>query len=117
MRNNFKPILISLLIIIFLLAVTSFIYREEIWDYLSLESEIGLEEVVYSPKVLLSDTIDLEILKSETLNSLERQVNSFNYNNICDRPAITIQTSEGLVSQIQFNCSVGNRVPFAPGEK
>lgn len=112
MRSNFKPILLSLLAIIFLSAIISFFYREEIWLYLSKDAEIGLENIVYSSEVSAKDVIDLEILKSETLNSLKQQVSKFDYNNICYRPAIRMQTTEGVFSQTQASCSLGSGIPF-----
>lgn len=117
MKKSFKAILISILIIILLSGALVFAYRQEIWEYLSAEADISLDDVVYSAEVSPADTIDLEILKSKTLDSLEKQVLDFDYNEVCSRPTVSIQTSEGVVTQIRSSCTVGNRIPFIVEEK
>lgn len=117
MKNNFKPILIALLIVIFLSAILVFLYRENIWDYLTVEAETGLVDITYSAKILTSDTIDVELLKSPVLSSLENQVVNFNYEDVCSRPKIVLQTSEGAVVNQATECIVGNKLPFASEEK
>jgi len=117
MKKSFKAILISILIIILLSVALVFAYRQEIWDYLSAEADISLDDVVYSAEVSPEDTIDLEILKSKTLDSLKKQVLDFDYDDVCNRPTRNIQTSEGLVTQTRAACTLGNRVPFLIEEK
>jgi len=117
MKKSFKAILISLLIIILIAAVVVFAYRQEIWDYLSAEADISLDDVVYSAQVSVEDTIDLEILKSKTLNSLEQQITDFDFDNICHRPTVTIKTTEGTITQTKAGCALGTRLPFLTEKK
>lgn len=117
MKKTFKVILISLLIFVLVVAVLVFAYRQEIWDYLSAEANIGLDDVVYSAQVSVADTIDLEILKSKTLDSLEKQVSDFDFNNICHRPTVSVKTTEGTIIQTKAGCAIGTRVPFLSEKK
>lgn len=117
MKNNFKPILIALLIVIFLTAALVFLYRENIWDYLTAESEAVLEITTYSPVIPASETIDVELLKSPVLISLENKVVDFNYEDVCVRPKTVIKTSEGTIVQQAPECVVGNKLPFASEDK
>lgn len=117
MRNSFKTILLSLVSLIFLSGIILFIYRAELWDYLTARAEVGLDEIVYSPNISVADTIDISVLNSSVLSSLKQQVNDFDFNNICYRPTTVIQTSEGTITQKAAGCVVGNRLPFAVEEK
>ncbi len=117
MRNSFNTILISLVFLIFLGGIIIFIYRAEIWNYLTSEAEVGLIDISYSPNISVVDTIDVSVLDSPVLSSLKQQVNDFDFNNICYRPTTVIQTSEGAITQKAAGCIVGNRLPFVVEEK
>lgn len=117
MRNSFKTILLSLVFLIFLGGVVIFIYRAEIWDYLTTEAEVGLIDVSYTPNISVADTIDISVLESPVLSSLKQQVNDFDFNNICYRPTTVIQTSGGSITQRAAGCIVGNRLPFVVEEE
>lgn len=117
MRNSFKTILLSLVFLIFLGGIIIFIYRTEIWDYLTSAAEVGLVDVSYNPNISVADTIDISVLDSPVLSSLKQQVNDFDFDNVCYRPTTVIQTSEGTITQKAAGCIVGNRLPFVVEEK
>lgn len=115
MKNNFRPILISLVTLIFLLSIVVFAYRENIWDYLSEEAKDNNTSL--SQEINITDAIDLTILQSEVAKSLEKQVTGFDYNNPCVWPGAVVQTSEGFVNRSTKSCSVGTRIPFISENK
>lgn len=112
MGNNFKTVLVILISIIFLVMVVLFAYRQELWGVLTERAEIGGEQEAYVPQINVSDTLDLELLKSPVLDTLEKKVINFDYENVCFRPAITIDTVDGPVTRRAAACAVGNRLPF-----
>lgn len=117
MKNNFKPILISLVVLIVLLSITIFAYREELWQQLSLRTDFSEESVSSSTDSKKLDVMDLSILQSETMKSLEKQVKGFDYDEVCKWPSSIVQTSEGFVNRGSNACSVGTRVPFLMEKK
>lgn len=117
MRNNFKKILLSLVFLIFLVGIILFIYRTEIFDYLTSRTEVGLVENAYNLNISVAETIDTSVLSSPVLSSLKQNVSDFDFNNICYRPTTVIQTSEGAITQKAPSCIVGNRLPFVVEEK
>lgn len=116
MKNSFKTILLFLVALIILAGVLSFLYKEEFWDVLTERTEIGLLENEYKPNVTLEETIDISVLDSSVLSSLKNNVNDFDFDNVCYRPTITIQTSEGSITQRASACTVGSRLPFVVDE-
>jgi len=117
MKNNLKKILLSLVASIFLGGLIIFIYRFELFNYLTSKADIVLIEAVYSSDISVIETIDVSVLKSETLSSLKQNISDFDFNNICYRPTTVIQTSEGTITQKTRSCIVGNRLPFVVEEK
>lgn len=117
MRNNFKKILISLVLLIFLSGIILLLYRSELFNYLTSRAEADLVQVDYNLNISVAETIDTSVLSSPVLSSLKQQVNDFDFNNICYRPTTVIQTSEGTVTQKAPSCIVGNRLPFVVEEK
>lgn len=117
MKNSFKTILLFLIILIILSGVLAFLYKEELWGALTKRTETGLSEIEYKPNISLEETIDISVLDSPVLNTLKNNVNNFDFDNVCYRPTITIQTSEGTITQKTSACSVGSRLPFISGDK
>lgn len=97
-------------------AILLFMYRENIWSYLSSEAQINANDVSYSPQISLSETIDIKILNDPLLDSLQDQAKDFDYDNVCYRPITVLQTSEGPVSTQLPGCIVGNKLPFEEGD-
>lgn len=117
MKNNFKKILLSLVFFIFLVGIILFIYRTELFDYLTSRTEVDLAEAAYNLNISVAETIDISVLSSPVLSSLKQNVSDFDFNNVCYRPTTVIQTSEGTITQKAQNCIVGNRLPFVVAEK
>lgn len=117
MKNNFRPILISLVLLIILSGIVVFAYRDKLWDNLSLIVNIEDTNLSFSSSDLVAEAIDLSIFKSETMKSLERQVVDFDFNNTCAFPSILVQTEDGFEGRSVKSCSVGTRLPFAVAEK
>lgn len=117
MKNNFRPILIVLVSLILVIGIVVFAYREEFWNDLSAITDINDINPSSSSQEITKNTIDLNILKSETMKSLEKQVVDFDYNSVCVWPSMVVQTSDGFVSQGIKSCSVGTRLPFASEKK
>ena len=117
MKNNFKILLLFLISAILLSALLLFVYRQKAFSYLSDKTGIAATDLKSGDgEITVSETLDLSIFESPLLASLSNNVISFDFDNICRRPAAinravnkTTSSSEEVFSP---SCALGNGLPF-----
>ncbi len=100
MKNNYSFILIILTIILLLAGVGIILYRQELIFVLSDRASIpDIETNEYIQEVSIEDTLDLEVLNNEKLETLKNQVKDYSFENVCQMGN-------------QKKCTIGTAMPF-----
>lgn len=131
MKNGYRFILYSFIILLVLGGLALFIFRDSFID--SWREQSGLTELATGTKfaVTARDTLDPEILKSPKFTSLTNYVTDFNFDNICQRPDVvvsqpeipaevassTASTTDETASTTPMACHQGNSSPFLEAKK
>lgn len=104
MKKTFKTLLVLIIALLLVSGILIFVYRLPILDYLNEAMGISDTSVPNVDSFSQAEMINFESLKSSRLDSLKNQVTSFNFDNVCKRPA-SLQASSSA-------CAVGNPQPF-----
>lgn len=124
MRSKYGIIILILIALLVVGGAVLYIAKDNVASYFSNQEDLAS---LSSPvKVLPStDALDNSVIQSNTFKSLKNNVNNFDFNNICKRPAVpvvsVIKTVEvlapnGTVATTtpveNINCQQGNNNPF-----
>ena len=124
MRSKYSIIILILIALLVVGGAVLYIAKDNVASYFSNQEDLAS---LSSPvKVLPStDALDNSVIQSNTFKSLKNNVNNFDFNNICKRPAVpvvsVIKTVEvlapnGTVATTtpieNINCQQGNNNPF-----
>lgn len=124
MRSKYGIIIFILIVLLIIGGIVLYFAKDNIASYFSMQEDLA--SLSAPMKVTASsEALDDSAIKSTTFKSLKNNVNNFDYNNICKRPAVpvvsVIKTVEILASGAEastttpvenINCQRGNNNPF-----
>lgn len=124
MRSKYGIIIFILIVLLIIGGIVLYFVKDNIASYFSTQEDLA--SLSAPMKVTASsEALDDSAIKSTTFKALKNNVNNFDYNNICKRPAVpvvsVIKTVEILPSGAEatttppienVNCQRGNNNPF-----
>ncbi len=124
MKSRFRYILYIVLILIFIGGIFLFLFKDEVFLFLSdnagvMSPEMIIKESSSIRQASLSDTV----LSDAKFIALKNNVSKFDFELLCKNPVgelvSTSTNAEGLVISAKkpINCALGNRDPFPVSNK
>lgn len=123
MKKGFQAILYIVIILILLVCLVLFLFRDQALSFLNESTGVASLEIAAKVATSSKDTLDTSLLSTPKFTTLKNNVSSFDFDSICKAPigktaaaVVAIQSVEGATSTEVIvaprNCTPGNNIPF-----
>lgn len=129
MKKGFSAILYIVTIIILLVCLALFLFRDQALSFLNESTGVANLEIAAKVATSSKDTLDTSLLSTLKFTTLKNNVSSFDFDSICKAPigktvaAAVVTPPVGGATSTEVivaprNCTPGNNIPFpVPAKK